>query len=70
MFILTVKDNVSCFHTKDVSTLKEVIRLLTGDELAAARIANIADNMLFGDVFHNPELYLKCVIGEEKPDVR
>lgn len=64
MFILTITNSAYRHHTNDIATLKDIVLGLTGNEFTATRIANIAGNMRFGDVFSNPEMYLKCVMEE------
>lgn len=65
MFILTMRDCNRRHRMNDISTLEDVVLGLTNDEATAERIANIAGNMQIGDVFHNLDIYLKCVKEEE-----
>ena len=60
MFILSTKNSNYRHHLYDIATLEDVVIGLTGDETEAKRIATIAGNMQFGDVFHNDYIYLKC----------
>ena len=60
MFILTTTNSSYRHHLYDIATLEDVVIGLTGDEAEAKRIANIAGNMRFGDVFHNINIHLKC----------
>ena len=60
MFVLSNKGSNYRHHLYDINTLEDVVIGLTGDETEANRIANIAGNMRYGDVFHNDNVYLKC----------
>ena len=64
MFILSVADSKYRHFLFDISTLEDVMLGLTDNDVDAKRIANIAGNMLIGDVFSNASIYLKCVKEE------
>lgn len=65
MFILGTANSTYRHHLYDIPTLQYVILGLTNNEFTAARVAIVAGSMQVGDVFHNPEMYLKCVNEEE-----
>ena len=65
MFSLSTAGSIYRHHLYDIATLEDVIIGLTGDESEAQRIANIAGNMKFGDVFSNKDIYLKCKMEDE-----
>lgn len=65
MFLITTTYNQLRYVSRDVTGLESRLMDITRNEAEAKRIATIASNMKFGEVFSSPDIYLKCKIGED-----
>ena len=67
MYILTLAKQPKRYRADNPMDLEDIILKATGDMNDAYRIAMIANHMRIGEVYSNPEMLLKRVIGEERP---
>lgn len=67
MFILTLANQPERYRADNPMELEDIVLKATGDMNEAYRIAIIANHMRTGEVYSNPEMLLKRVIGEERP---
>lgn len=65
MFVVTTSYDYVRYVSKDATALEKRLLDITKNEAEAKRIAAIAGNMKFGEVFSSPDIYLKCRIGED-----
>ena len=68
MFILTLARQPKRYRADNPMELEDIVLKVTGDMSEAYRLAIIANHMRCGEIFTNPEVYLKRVIGEERPE--